>query len=274
LSNNLHRFEQLAYLGLAVAVVQAPFEIMRAMEAVVASPSASAAAKAVAIAGEVLGILMGWLPIWLIARRRWKWARWLFLAIYAAALLFSVTNIGRAGPFFDFMNVLQAVLWGTALFFLFTARPENWLRDTPDERPVTTQAGRTRMRIPGGRRVVVAPGELSYRGRIDAHIREMTGAGMARAIVAPPQFQLLWAMGVDVAPPLFLAFVPNMTIMAVPLVVVWSILVPFAPWSDPLSTYAAGIFLCLFAGALVAAYYRDKSYTLALPSWDNYLPSR
>src|SRR5438552_618946 len=115
MARNIARFEELAYLGLLIAVVEAPLEILRATSEASGTPTAINAGKITSILGEFLGIAIGWLPVWLIARRGKNWARWLFLAVFLAALAGHVTNFGKGGRLFDFLNTLQAIFWTGAL---------------------------------------------------------------------------------------------------------------------------------------------------------------
>ncbi len=293
MSGKITRFEQLAYLGLILAVVEAPIEIIKATSTTYETQTAVGAAKVLAIAGEVLGILIGWLPIWLIARRRKKWARWLFLLLYAAAIGFCVANFGRSNALFDLLNVLQALIWGCALWFLFTADQQSWLErgrepvvaapatDLPPPRPQPVrqqtprlQEPRPRTRVAAGRRVVVAPHELNHQKKVEAHVAEMGMGGVGKLVSAPPPFQLLWALGLEIPPPLFLGFLPTMLILSTPLLVIWNGLNLLFRWFDPLVGGLFGTLVCVFLGALGAAYYRDKAYNHALPSWENYLPMK
>ncbi len=274
MSRNITRFEQLAYLGLMLAVVEAPLELLRATGEMQGTPTAISAAKIIAILGEFLGIGIGWLPIWLIARRGKYWARWLFLAVYVAALAFGVTNLGRAGRLFDFLNTLQAIFWTAALYFLFARDRQTGLELAPNAPLVEREAPIARTRVQAGRREVVAPGELKHRGKVDAHVAEMGRVGIAKYIAAPPLFRLLWASGLELPPPLFLGFVPTMLITGVPFAVVWALLNGFMKWVGIAIAFLVGICVSLLFGALVAAYYRHKLQRLSLPSWENYLPTR
>jgi hypothetical protein len=306
MSGKIARFEQLAYLGLILAVIQAPIEILRATSTSYETQSAVGAAKMLAIGGEVLGILLGLLPIWLIGRRRQKWARWLFLLLYVSALGFLAVNYGRSSTFFDFLSVLQALIWGCALWFLFSADEDDWLGVVPEPvsaaplvaRPARTapprppkprlrasalqtpaapdpvqKTPRPRTRIAAGRRVVVAPSELNHQKKVDAHVEEMGRGGVNKLISAPPPFQLLWMLGMEIPPPLFLGFLPTMAILSAPLVVLWNLL-NLLFGGSLLTGGLFGTLVCIFLGALAAAYYRDKASNQALPSWENYLPMK
>jgi Family of unknown function (DUF6404) len=311
MSGKIARFEQLAYLGLTLAVIQAPIEILRATSTSYETQSAVGAAKILAIAGEALGILLGLVPILLIGRSRQKWARWLFLLLYLSALGFLVVNYGRSSGFFDLLSVLQALIWGAALWFLFSADEDDWLGVTPEParaapppaalprtappRPPkprlrapalqtpaaptpavqapAQQTPRPRTRIAAGRRVVVAPHELNHQKKVEAHVAEMERGGVNKLISAPPPFQLLWMLGMEIPPPLFLGFLPTMAILSAPLVVLWNLL--NLMFGGSLLTGALfGTLVSVFLGALAAAYYRDKASNQALPSWENYLPMK
>jgi hypothetical protein len=338
MSRSITRFEQLAYLGLFLAVAQAPLELIRATGEIQGSPVAVGAAKTISILGEFLGILIGWLPIWLIARRRQSWARWLFVIVYFVALGFFISNYGKSGRLFDVMNGTQAVLWGLAMCFLFTRGARDWLwgeeeelaaataasepvavraprsvaptapvpppkpaakpkpqpapmpkvapkpapKVEPTPRPVPVPArpaeaaapGRTRMRVAAGRRVVVAPAELSHHGKVDAHVLEVAKAGVNPYVSSPPLFRLLWAWNLAVPPPLFLGFIPIIVMAWLPFMLVWLLLNALAGFMGTLNGLVVGAWLGLAFGALLAAYYRRTARRLALPAWEHYLPAR
>ena len=295
MARNIARFEELAYLGLILAVVEAPLEILRATSEASGTPTAIGAAKVSAILGEFLGIAIGWLPIWLVARRGKNWARWFFLLVYLIALGFTVANYGRAGRLFDALNAMQAVFWTGALYFLFsgeapalaepaasaTSAESKQPREAPARvrlaegpAPAERKAPVVRQRVAAGRRVVVAPGEIDHRGKVEAHVAEMREAGIAGPVAAPPLFRLLWATGLAVPPPLFLGFMPIMLIAAAPFLLVWVVVEGLMGWMGLVAGLLAGVIASLLFGALIAAYYRHRLKRLSLPSWENYLPAK
>jgi hypothetical protein len=131
MSRNIARFEQLAYIGLLLAVVEAPLEFLRASAEMQGTPAAVNASKIIAFAAELLGLLIGWLPIWLVARRNRLGARWLFVLVYLVALTFSIINYGTAGRLFDVLHILQAGFWTCALYFVFASEPRSELEPAP-----------------------------------------------------------------------------------------------------------------------------------------------
>lgn len=153
MSKNMARFEQLAYLGLILSAVEAPVEIMRASTETQASSASASSITVVAIVSEALGIGVAWLLIWLVARRGKLGARWLFLAVYLAALGFFVVNFGRSAPMFDWMNALQALVWGAALCFMFL--PDGRSPSPPAPLPAAHKPrSPAKLRVPAGRRQV------------------------------------------------------------------------------------------------------------------------
>jgi hypothetical protein len=88
---SIERFEQLGYAGLILATVANLFDLIEAARA----PQISVT-KALFGLLEILAIGVGWLLIWLTARQRQGWARWVFLAFALVVLAHFVLSLGRA----------------------------------------------------------------------------------------------------------------------------------------------------------------------------------
>jgi LPXTG-motif cell wall-anchored protein len=272
---SIAHFELLAYLGLLVDMISTPFESVVAIR----DPSASTGAKIGTVVGGIIGIVILGLLIWLIARRRKNWARWLFLVLYGIGLVFFVFTLGHSGRLIDGLNALQGVLWAVALYFAFSTDAHAWFNAAPGEPLARSVRPRPRLRVPGGRREVVAPGELDHTATVDAYIAEMEQLGVSTYTAAPPFFRMLWGMGLRLPPPLFMGFAPLMLITGAIFAVFWGAGMWLVSWrmqgDMPMwLTFAVSIFAGLLFGLAMAAYYRSKSRSLPLPSWQNYLPPR
>ena len=268
-------FELLAYLGLLVDMISTPFEFV----VTIRDQAASTGAKIGSVVGGIVGIVILGLLIWLIARRRKNWARWLFLILYGIGLVFFVFTLGQSGRLIDGLNALQGLLWAVALYFAFSADAHAWFKPMPGAPVVRSVRPKPRLRVPAGRREVVAPGELDHAATVDAYIAEMAQLGVGTYTAAPPFFRLFWGMGLRVPPPLFMAYAPLALITGSIFAVFWGVgmwLIVWRTHSD-MSTWLA-LVVSAFAGLLfglgMASYYRSKARNLPLPSWQNYLPPR
>jgi uncharacterized membrane protein len=272
-------FELLAYSGLLVDMITTPIESVVAFR----DPAATTGARIGAVVGGIVGIVILGLLIWLIARRRKNWARWLFLILYLVGLVYFVVTLGQtagaSGRLIDAFNALQGALWAVALYFAFTADTHAWFRPMPGAPVARSVRPKPRLRVPAGRRVVVAPGELDHLATVDAYIAEMAALGVGTYTAAPPFFRLLWGMGLRIPPPLFMGYVPLTLITGGIFAVLWGIGMWLISWrtQSDMPIWLA-VVVSLLAGLLfglgMASYYRSRSRKLPLPSWQNYLPPR
>jgi hypothetical protein len=261
----VERFEQLGYAGLILAIAATLFDLIE-----VARAPQSSVARALAGLLEIVVIGIGWLLIWLIARHRQGWARWVLLGFALLLLARLVLSLGRAPLWVDGLNGLQILAWltGVSLTLMDEARP--WFQVTAlapvGERP------KLRLRVAAGQRVVIEPAEATHRKKVEAHIAEVGRLGISARIAAPPPFALLWAAGLEIPPPLFLGFLPVMAIAAVPAAIVCAL--PIAVLARPAVALVLAAWCGLVLGALAARYYQRKARDLALPAWEHYLPVR
>jgi hypothetical protein len=261
----VERFEQLGYAGLILAIAATLFDLVEAARA-----PHSSVAKALAGLLEIVVIGIGWLLIWLIARQRQGWARWVFLGFALLLLAQLVLGLGGAPLWVDGLNGLQVLAWlaAASLTLMDEARP--WFRVT--ELPAVAEPPRLRLRVAAGQRIVIEPEEATHRKKVEAHIAEVGRLGIPARIAAPPPFALMWAAGLEVPPPLFLGFLPVMAIAAVPAAIFCAL--PIAFLARPALALVLAAWCGLVLGALTAAYYHRKARDLALPAWEHYLPVR
>ena len=261
---SVERFEQLGYVGLILAIVATLFDLIDAARA-----PQSSVTKAILGLLEIVAIGIGWLLIWLIARRRQGWARWVFLGFVLVLLAHLVLTFGRSPIWADGLNGLQI-----ARLARRRSACRSWTRPGPGSRrcllPAAAEKPKMRLRVPAGQRIVVEPEEATFRRKVDAHIAEVGRLGVPRHVAAPPPFELLWSAGLEIPPPLFLGFLPMMAVAAVPAAIV-SVL-PIALLVRPAVALVLAAWCGLIFGAIVAAYYRHKARDLALPVWEHYLP--
>jgi len=281
---NVVRFERLIYVSLVIGLIAALADFSRLTSL---GPILSI------IAGNVAGLAAMVLLTWLIARRRKNWARWVLLALYVIGLPFVLgglfisevgdVKVGRANLFVMSLVALQAIAQAAALVYVFSGEARAWFsgRGAPDA--TATSDGFTqpkeRYRVKAGRREVADPAEFDQQGRINAFIDEMEGLNIGSYTVAPPNFRLLWAMGINLPPPFFLGIVPLTLIAGIPFAIFWAVGMSLTMWlvQRPLPLWVL-ITVSALAGLAVglgmAAYYRWRADKLPLPAWKNYLPPR
>jgi hypothetical protein len=275
---NVARFERLIYASLAIGYIAVLADLGRL---------AKLGPILAILTGNVVGLAATMLLGWLAARRRAGWARWVLLAVYLVGLplvlggLF-ITEVGdvrveRPSAFVMSLVALAAIAQGAALAHIFTADARAWFSSAG--KPAAFADPGARYRVKAGRRVVADPGEFDQRGLINAFIEEMEELGVGSYTAAPPNFRLLWAMGINVPPPFFLGALPLTLIAGVPFALFWAVGMSLAMWlvqrALPLWLVAAVSALAgLAVGLAMAAYYRWRADTLPLPAWEDYLPPR
>ena len=115
------RFEMAAYTGVALSLVVAPLEFLRATEELHGGSATVVGLKAGLALLEAFKIAAAWALIWLTARRRRNWARWLFLAYFIAVLAALGFTFGRSGWLLLGLGAAQRLVWAVALYFVFAA---------------------------------------------------------------------------------------------------------------------------------------------------------
>jgi hypothetical protein len=255
------RFEAAAYSALLLALLAIALGLTTAVRA-------AAEVAAIAPAGPLT---------WLIVRRRTNWARWLFVMVAGAWLGYvALAKVAQAGWLLGALDVLQCALWAAALWLIFAADAHIWFKPVPGARRARSKP---RVRMRAGRREVAAPGEFDHRGRVEAYIDEMAGLGIGTYTSAPPLFRLLWALGFEIPPPLFLTALPLTLIAGSMFAIFWGLGMSLVVWRSSYGLPAwlvlgVAVLAGLLFGACLAAYYRWKARSLSLPSWENYLPLR
>ncbi|HEV3386416.1 MAG TPA: DUF6404 family protein [Gemmata sp.] len=121
------------------------------------------------------------------------------------------------------------------------------------------------------------PAEINgttHRQKVERLIADLRKQGVSPYSVAPPLFRLLWALGLNVPPPLFLGFVTLTLLMGAFFGILWGAimwLLQWQAWRMPIEL-AAGFSggAGLLFGVSMAGYYRWKAARLGLPSWESY----
>jgi hypothetical protein len=261
---SVERFEQLGYVGVMLAIVATASQLLE----VTRGPQGSVAGEAVAVLAQLVVIGIGWLLVWLIARRRQSWARWVFVAVSLLVLAFLVLSFGNTALWLDGLRGLQVLAWLAAIGFALMDEARPWF--LPTSLPDLGDRPKMRVRVAAAQRIVVEPDTATHRSKVDGHIAEVGQLGIPAYVAAPPPFELLWTMGLEVPPPLFLGFLPTMLIAGIPFAIVWTL--PSALMARPTVALVLAAWGGLIFGVIVATYYRYKSRDLALPAWEDYLP--
>jgi di/tricarboxylate transporter len=125
---NVVRFERLMYssLGLGI-VVYLPLD----WRFVVAGD-----ATFITVLAIVVGLYV--LVVWLVARRRQNWLRWVLLILLVVGVPFSLKGIYegyRASPLIAITTTIQDLMQGLALYFVFTRDARPWFRKSREIDP-------------------------------------------------------------------------------------------------------------------------------------------
>jgi hypothetical protein len=126
--SNVVRFEQLMYLSLGIGAVQSILQWGRLVN------SAHAAGRGIGfiIFVQAFVFAMEVLFIWLIARRRKNWARWVWLMIFVLGIPFApavlVRILSSSGPVAAALMCAQNLAQIVALFLIFTGSAREWFK--------------------------------------------------------------------------------------------------------------------------------------------------
>jgi hypothetical protein len=116
---------------------------------------------------------------------------------------------------------------------------------------------------------------MTHRQKVDHLIAELGQQGVSRYKAAPPLFRLLWALGLEVPPPLFLGFLPLTVLFGAPFGVLWGVGMWFWVWQGlGLAGLVVGLPGAVLAGLLfglvMAWIHRRYAVRFGLPSWEDY----
>jgi hypothetical protein len=115
---------------------------------------------------------------------------------------------------------------------------------------------------------------LSREQRVAALKPHMAAIGIAWSTALPPLWPLLWRLGLDVPPPLFLAFWRIVVWMGGAFALAWGAGMWWFVWSPHGIRPVFGLAMAAGGGILfglaMAAYYRAVARKHRLPSWDAY----
>lgn len=121
---NVLIFERLMYAMIAFGALLAALDAARI--AALAGVGAG-----VATAGSILGLAIYGGLVWLAARRRKNWARWLLLIIAVIGFFMAYPQMSaafRTAPLIGAAHLVQFLMEVVALWFVFTGDARPWFR--------------------------------------------------------------------------------------------------------------------------------------------------
>jgi hypothetical protein len=115
---------------------------------------------------------------------------------------------------------------------------------------------------------------LDIRQKRQEALQLLAATGMWRSNYQPPMLRLLWALGIDIPPPHFARFLPNVISSGIFFGATWAILLYLLHgWPEGTSWLIAlkkaGISGALF-GIAMASYYAHGKRKYHLPDWKNF----
>ena len=114
---------------------------------------------------------------------------------------------------------------------------------------------------------------MTHAEKVEAMRSHMRALGVPASTAAPPAWRLLWRLGLETPPPLFLGFWPGALVMGGFFGLSWCLLMWLLLWRSQLPAWAmllsAGAAGLLF-GLIMAGYFRYLARKHALPAWSEY----
>ena len=122
---NISRFELLMYAAQFIALLSTAIQFARISDA----PNAW---RALEVPGFFIGLAI--LVIWLAARRRQSWARWVLAALFVTDIpgpVLSLASLFVVDPLIALLSALQTALQILGFYFAFSGSAREWFRRPP-----------------------------------------------------------------------------------------------------------------------------------------------
>jgi hypothetical protein len=114
---------------------------------------------------------------------------------------------------------------------------------------------------------------MTHDEKVRCFIAEMRRRGVNQYTAAPPAWRTIWALGLPLPPPHFIAFVPLAIGTGLIFGELWGLAMWAAFWTAGLEGWIivrGAAVLGLLFGLSLAAYYRCSAWRLGLPRWQDY----
>ena len=129
---NVVIFERLMYTVIALGVLMALLDSARIA-------ALTGVGAGVVLVGSVLSLAIFGLLVWLAARRRKNWARWILLIVAVIGFFMAypqLANAFRSNALLGSVHVVQYLMEVVALWFVFTGDAKDWFRKPATAEPV------------------------------------------------------------------------------------------------------------------------------------------
>ena len=123
--SNVARFEQLMYLTIGIGIINSALQFQSFSRQ--AGAAFTLFVQAVVFAFAVL-------LIWLIARRRANWARWVLLVMFLIGVVPFIPILSKTlqtSPLSGVLSIVQFLAQGIALYLVFTGNAVAWFKRSP-----------------------------------------------------------------------------------------------------------------------------------------------
>lgn len=115
---------------------------------------------------------------------------------------------------------------------------------------------------------------MTHSEKIARLYQHLPALGISPSTAAPPLFRILWRMGIEIPPPLFLGFSSLALLMggffAIGFGLLLWLLTPLDPTPSPDAIPATALLAGLMFGLAMAAYYRYITRRASLAPWPEY----
>ena len=115
---------------------------------------------------------------------------------------------------------------------------------------------------------------MTHAEKLEAMKSHMAALGIMASTAAPPAWKLLWRLGVEIPPPLFLGFWRAALFMGTVFGALWGAVMWLVLWSwrgMPITfVLVAALGAGVLFGLLMATYFRYLARKHNLPSWTDY----
>ena len=117
---------------------------------------------------------------------------------------------------------------------------------------------------------------MTHSDKLERMQKHLAGLGISPSTAAPPIWRLLWRLGIELPPPLFMGFWPAAFFMGSFFGVFWGVVMWLLMWGRSGLPLAFAALLALVAGVLfgllMAAVLRSQARNKQIPAWKDFVP--